>query len=126
MGCPDNAMEWARRKHVTKFLLQGAGLPTAPFFVVEEMPAPENPLGWPVIVKPANQDASVGLDQGSVVSDQERLARRVAQLLERYGPPVLVEQFVPGRELNVGLIEAPDLRVLPISEILFVDQGPDY
>jgi D-alanine-D-alanine ligase len=37
-----------------------------------------------------------------------------------------VEQFIPGRELNVGLIEAPDLRVLPISEILFKDEGPGY
>jgi D-alanine-D-alanine ligase len=38
----------------------------------------------------------------------------------------MVEQFIRGREFNLGLIEAPDLRVLPPSEIVFVDQGPDY
>jgi D-alanine-D-alanine ligase len=61
-----------------------------------------------------------------VVTNQEALDQRVALLLERYGPPVLVEQFLRGREFNVGLIEAPDLRVLPVSEILFVDKDPGY
>jgi D-alanine-D-alanine ligase len=125
-GCPHQALSLARDKHLAKYLLQGAGLPTPGFFVVEELPVPDCPLGWPVIVKPANQDASVGLDQGSVVTDQLRLRERVAYLLDAYGPPALVEQFIAGRELNVGLIEAPDLRVLPISEILFQEAGPGY
>jgi D-alanine-D-alanine ligase len=125
-GCPHSALCLARDKHVAKYLLQGAGLPTPGFVVVEGLPVPDCPLEWPVIVKPANQDASVGLDQGSVVCDQLRLNERVASLLSAYGPPVLVEQYVPGRELNVGLIEAPDLRVLPVSEIVFQDEGPDY
>jgi D-alanine-D-alanine ligase len=125
-GCPHPTLCLARNKHLTKYLLQGAGLPTAPFQVIEDLPVPECRLGWPVIVKPATQDASVGLDQGSVVTDQERLAERVARLLDLYGPPVLVEQFIAGREFNVGVIEAPELRVLPISEILFVDSEPGY
>ncbi len=125
-GCPYQTICMARNKHLTKHLLQGAGLPTADFLVVEELPVPACALGWPVIVKPATQDASVGLDQGSVVTDQESLERRVAALLESYGPPVLVEQFIPGREFNLGLIEAPDLRVLPVSEVLFIDRTPGY
>jgi D-alanine-D-alanine ligase len=125
-GCPYQTICLARNKHLTKHLLKGAGLPTADFLVVGELPVPPCPLDWPVIVKPATQDASVGLDQGSVVTDQQRLQERVAYLLEHYGPPVLVEEFIKGREFNVGLIEAPDLRVLPISEILFVDKDPNY
>jgi D-alanine-D-alanine ligase len=125
-GSPYQALCLARSKHLTKHLLQGAGLPTPGFFIVEDLPVPACPLDWPVIVKPANQDASVGLDQGSVVSDPHRLHERVAYLLEAYGPPVLVEQFIPGREFNVGLIEAPDLRVLPVSEILFTETAPDF
>src|SRR5262249_4401574 len=70
--------------------------------------------------------ASVGLDQGSVVTDLERLNERVGYLLQRYGPPALVEEFIRGRELNVGLIEAPDLRLLPVSEVLFVNDDPGY
>jgi D-alanine-D-alanine ligase len=125
-GSPYQTLALARSKHVTKHLLQGAGLPTPAFFVVEELPVPDCPIDWPVIVKPATQDASVGLDQGSVVTDQHRLAERVAHLLDAYGPPVLVEQFIRGREFNLGLIEAPDLRVLPPSEILFTDTDPGY
>jgi D-alanine-D-alanine ligase len=125
-GSPYLTLCLARNKHLTKCLLQGAGLPTPSFQVVDELPLPECRLGWPVIVKPATQDASVGLDQGSVVTDQASLEARVAVLLENYGPPVLVEQFIRGREFNVGLIEAPELRALPISEILFTDPDPGY
>src|SRR5258707_5927124 len=77
-GCPSQTLCLARSKHLTKQLLQGAGLPTPQFFVVDDLPVPECPLEWPVIVKPAQQDASVGLDQGSVVTDQFRLSERVA------------------------------------------------
>src|SRR5262245_31599721 len=125
-GCPFQTLSLARNKPLTKRLLQGAGLPTPDFFVVEELPVPKCPLEWPVIVKPAEQDASVGLDQGSVVIGQEQLNERVAWLLGTYGPPVMVEEFIRGREFNVGLIEAPELRVLPISEILFAASGPDH
>lgn len=125
-GSPFQTLALARGKHLTKHLLHGAGLPTPDFFVVEELPAPDCSLEWPVIVKPATQDASVGLDQGSVVTDQQRLNDRVASLLQNYGPPVLVEQFIRGREFNVGLIEAPDMKVLPVSEVLFVDKDPSY
>jgi D-alanine-D-alanine ligase len=111
---------------LTKALFKGAGLPTPDFFVVEALPVPPCPLKWPVIIKPAAQDASIGLDQGSVVTDRRRLEERVASLLAAYGPPVLVEAFIAGRELNVALIEAPDLRVLPVSEVLFLDKGPEY
>jgi D-alanine-D-alanine ligase len=125
-GCPFHTLCLARSKHLTKHLLRGAGLPTPEFFVIEKLPVPACALEWPVIVKPAQQDASVGLDQGSVVTEQQRLEERVASLLRTYGPPVLVEQFIRGRELNVGLIEAPDLRVLPISEVLFIEKDPSY
>src|SRR5579871_1628389 len=89
-GSPYLTLCLARNKHLTKHLLHGAGLPTPAFQVVEELPVAECRLGWPVIVKPATQDASVGLDQSSVVTDQDSLEARVAFLLENYGPPVLV------------------------------------
>jgi D-alanine-D-alanine ligase len=118
-GAPPSALCVARGKHLTKYLLRGAGIPTPEFAVVEELPLPDITVPWPVIVKPALEDASVGIDHGSVVDDPDRLEDRVASLLERYGPPVLVERYVPGREFNVSLIEAPELRVLPLSETIF-------
>jgi len=125
-GSPSQTLALAKNKHLTKSLLRGAGLPTPEFFVVEDLPIADSPLAWPVIVKPATQDASIGLDQGSVVTNQHRLEERVVSLLKTYGPPVLVEQFIHGRELNVALIEAPDLRTLPISEVLFTNNDPGF
>jgi D-alanine-D-alanine ligase len=125
-GSPFQTLSLARSKHLTKHLFQGARLPTPEFFIVDDLPMADCPLQWPVIVKPALEDASIGLDQGSVVTDPHRLQQRVAHLLREYGPPVLVEEFIRGRELNVAVIETPDLRTLPISEVLFVDKDPAY
>jgi D-alanine-D-alanine ligase len=121
-GCPFPALVLARDKPRTKLLLQGAGLPTPRFHVADRGPLPDLDLRWPVIAKLATEDASVGLDQGSVTTSFEQLQRRVGWLLDRFHVPVLLEEFIAGRELNVALVEAPDLRVLPISEIVFTPQ----
>jgi len=125
-GSPARTLALARAKHLTKQLLRGAGLPTADFFVVEELPVPPCPLNWPVIVKPATQDASVGLDQDSVVTNQFLLEQRVAYILETYGGPVLVEEYIDGREFNVAITELPDLETLPPSEIRFNQEHEGY
>lgn len=118
-GSPSRALCLSHCKHLAKYLFQAAGLPTPAFFVAERAPVKACPLDWPVIVKPAQEHASVGLDQQSVVTDLDKLNARIASLLERYGPPILVEEFIRGRELNVALIEVPEMRALPVSEIVF-------
>lgn len=130
-GSPSFAIGLGRDKVRTKLLLQGAGLPTAPFIVVDRLPMPEWPHRWPAIVKPACQDSSVGIDQRSVVENQSDLEARVVDLLERYGPPILVEQFVVGREFHANIIEepggdarAPAMLSIPLSEVVF-KCGPD-
>jgi D-alanine-D-alanine ligase len=125
-GCPSQSMILARNKHQAKLLFRGAGLPTADFTVVERLPVPAHRLRWPLIVKPATQDASVGLDQKSVVTDSRHLEERVAYLLATYGPPVLVEEFIDGRELNVALLETQELQTLPVSEVEFTDPSPGH
>jgi D-alanine-D-alanine ligase len=125
-GSSSQTLALARHKALTKYLLQGAGLPTAPFFLVHRPPVPACPLEWPVIVKPCQNDASEGIDQGSVVTGQAALEARVARVLAAYGAPVLVERYVAGRELAVSLIANPELRSLPPSEVLFIDPDPGY
>jgi len=127
-GSPSETLTLARDKKRTKYLLRGAGLPTAPFFTVDRLPVPKCRINWPVIVKPANQDASCGIEQGSVVTSQKELNERVELVLKVYGGTVLVEQFIAGREFLVSIVEgAPDEDdrvsplVLPISEIAFND-----
>jgi D-alanine-D-alanine ligase len=122
-GSPMPALVLARDKVRTKHVLRGAGLPTAPFFEVDRLPMPACALEWPVIAKPALQDASVGLAQDSVCTDQAQLESRVRYLLETYGP-VLVEEYIAGREFNVALLELPELRHLAPAEIVFPDEKP--
>jgi D-alanine-D-alanine ligase len=111
-----------RDKIRTKYLLRGAGVPNPPFQVVERPPAAAWPHAWPAIVKPAYTDASIGIDQGSVVTTQPELDARVANVFEQFGGPVLIEQFIAGRELQIHLFDDPAdgrLVVVPAAEIVF-------
>jgi D-alanine-D-alanine ligase len=126
-GCSSSAMVLGRDKIRTKHLLAAAGLPTPAYAVIESAPAPEWKAGWPAIVKPALQDASIGIDQGSVVTTPEQFAARVEYVLKSYGPPVLAERFVGGREFLAHVVEGGPARVptvLPVAEIAFVPDAP--
>lgn len=124
IGTPANGLTLARDKPVAKWLLQGAGIPSAAFEVVERLPAPVCRLPFPVFVKPAYQDASVGISQDSVCQDEESYRRRVEHVFATYGGPVLVEEYIAGREFNVGLVEMPELRYLPPAEVIFPEDRP--
>src|SRR5262249_6474463 len=132
-GSSSLGLTLANDKYRTKVILRGAGLPTPECFMVEQPPCPRCPLRWPVIVKPAVQDASIGIEQASVVTNQRRLSERVRQVIKQYGPPVLVEEYIPGREFHVGVIEDPpdargvrSLKVLPLAEIVFLEKKVRY
>ena len=105
----------------TKALMLSAEIPTPPFQVLN---APSEPvrsgLAWPLIVKPVLEDASEGITQDSVVSGPRELGRMVERLLATYGQPVLVEEYIDGRELNVAFLgSGTSVQPLPVSEILF-------
>jgi D-alanine-D-alanine ligase len=76
-------------------------------------------LGFRLIVKTLSEDASRGIAQASVVNTDEKLAERVAFIHERIGTAAIVEQYVEGRELYVGVLGNERLRVLPVWELEF-------
>lgn len=110
----------AMDKDLSKRLFRAAGVPTAdwrmvPISVAEVAGA----LGWPVVVKPNKQGSTVGL---SIVRAPEALAAAVS-LAQRYDDEVMVERFIPGRELTVGVLEG---RALPVGEIIVPGEVFDY
>ncbi len=129
-GCPSPSLALGRDKIRTKHILAATGIPTPDYAVIDALPVPRWRCPWPAIVKPAYQDASIGIDQNSVVTSQKQLEDRVIYLLATYGPPVLVERFVLGREFHVNIIEeldpAPNALplVLPLAEIAFKNNQP--
>ena len=73
-------------------------------------------LEFPVIIKPSVEDASMGIDLDSVVSNRECLFHKIAHIVEKYQQPALVEEFICGRELAVAMWGNEVLEILPIAE----------
>jgi D-alanine-D-alanine ligase len=105
-------------KGKVKDILQSQDILTPRYKIFERVVGAVRGSLFPVIVKPLHEDGSLGISRESVVFDDESLAKQIQYVVEQYQQPALVEEFVEGRELNVGLMETNGkLGVLPISEI---------
>ncbi|MCI0699380.1 ATP-grasp domain-containing protein [candidate division KSB1 bacterium] len=117
-GAPPLALATAVNKWHAKTLLKQAKLPAPNGMICSEVPA-RCSLRYPVIVKPAHEDASLGVDFDAVVSNLADLRRRVAWVVQTYHQPAIVEEYIEGRELNVAVVGDQIPFALPISEITF-------
>ncbi len=109
------------RKHVVNTMLDAARLPV-PRFAVARAGEPAPSVGFPAICKPAAEDASLGVEQRSVVKSARALQTRVGEM-HREWDEVIVQRFIAGREVNVGILGQ---RVLPIAEIDFSSMPAEY
>jgi D-alanine-D-alanine ligase len=111
-------------KAVAKRLLRDAGVAT-PGFVLMRMGDEELPrdLRFPLIAKPNTEGTSKGLDAESVVEDEQALRALVRRLVERYRQPAIVEEYVAGREVTVGLLGWPEPRMLAPMEVVLLEAG---
>ena len=118
-GSPPLALGLARDKALTKKILLSSGIPTPRFFISEGEVPRSLPRGmrYPLFVKPVREDASIGIDRGSLVSHRGELTARCRLIARRYGQPALVEDYIDGRELNVSLLGNDRPMALPVSEI---------
>lgn len=95
-------------KGMAKRVVRDAGVPTAPFAVIDSLADAGEvraiDLPYPLFVKPVGEGTGKGITPASIVHSRAELAARSRQLLERYRQPVLVETFLPGRELTVGIL----------------------
>src|SRR5512141_2428249 len=102
------------RKNVVNTVLDRAGLPV-PRWTLARKGEKITSVGYPAICKPAAEDASIGIEQRSVVGSGRALNARIAAMHERWDE-VIIQRYIDGREVNVGIVDG---QVLPIAEINF-------
>lgn len=120
-GCNPRGLVLARSKAITKKIAAYHRVRVPAFFVVPKGRKVLRPksLRFPLFVKSVSEEASLGISQASIVENDEKLAERVRFLHESIGSDALVEEYIEGRELYVGVIGNERLRVLPTWELDF-------
>lgn len=118
-GSSAMALTVSTDKVLVKRAMQAAGLPTPDFFLYEGGGVALPPgLTFPLLMKPRWQDASIGIDQESLLRSPTGIEAALADHYASFGP-LVVEEYMEGREFNVSLLGYPDPRVLPLAEIDF-------
>jgi len=128
-GCNPRGLVLARDKALSKKILHYHRIRIPAFAVVpvgRRLRRPRS-LDFPLIVKSLIEEASLGISRASVVHNDEKLAERVRFIHDKLGTDCIVEQYIPGRELYVGVIGNRRLTVLPPWELIMEnppDSGP--
>jgi D-alanine-D-alanine ligase len=120
-GCNPRGLLLSRDKLLCKQLLAFHRIPTPRFAVSRRGARLHIPrkLNFPLFVKSTVEDASLGIAQASVVEDAARLKERIEFVHEQVGSDALVEEFIEGRELYVGVLGNERLTRLPVWEMVF-------
>ncbi|MCK9443459.1 MAG: ATP-grasp domain-containing protein [Tissierellaceae bacterium] len=108
----------ATNKRVRKNIISYYKLPTAKFVVANSPDnIPKIDMKYPLFVKPISGRGSAGIDEENVIYSYEQLPKVVKKITDIIGQPALIEEFIKGRELTVGIIGYDNPEVLPLLEI---------
>jgi D-alanine-D-alanine ligase len=120
-GCNPRGMMISRDKALSKQILAYHRIPTPGFAVFRRGQRYRIPrkMKFPLFVKSVTEDASLGISQASIVGDADRLRERVQFIHEQTNSDALVEEYIEGRELYVGMLGNERLRTFPIWEMDF-------
>lgn len=119
-GCNPRGLMLARDKILAKKILSYHRIPSPDFFACplgETVKRPKR-LEFPLIVKSVSEEASLGISQASIVQDDEKLNERVAFIHNSVETGALIERYIEGRELYVGVLGTKQLQVLPVWELI--------
>lgn len=114
-GSGATALAIALNKPLTKELLIARQIPTPRFAVFSSLPSDGVALSYPLILKLAGEDASVGITSQNVVFDEPSFLTRLGQLLNEFRSPVLAEEFIDGREFTVAVFDGQAVLVEEIE-----------
>ncbi len=120
-GCNPRGLILARDKALSKTLLAYHRISVPEFAVFRVGRAMQRPkrLKFPLIVKSLTQESSIGISQASVVEDDSKLRERVRFIHHSIGTDAIVERYIEGRELYVGVLGNLKLQVFPVWELKF-------
>ncbi|HUF28262.1 MAG TPA: hypothetical protein VMM18_14895, partial [Gemmatimonadaceae bacterium] len=120
-GCNPRGLMLARSKSLSKKLIAYHRIHVPDFLVVPRGRRVRRPrkLEFPLIVKSLVEHSSFGISQASLVEDDARLVERVAFVHEHVATDAIVERFIDGREIYVGVIGNERLIALPVWELTF-------
>ncbi|MEK6727431.1 MAG: ATP-grasp domain-containing protein [Candidatus Omnitrophota bacterium] len=119
-GSDTFSLALALNKALTKRILKAENIPTPDFQVFSKGNEKLNPeLKFPLIVKPNCEGSAKGINKSNVVNNCEDLFKKVNDIISIYNQEALVEEFIEGKELTVGVLENGKTAVLPILEIDF-------
>ncbi len=125
-GSPPFALGLALNKRKSKQILRSAGLPVpSSVMAISGQSFSLSDLEAPYIIKPVREDASAGISSKSVVNTKEEVEERVKFIHENYRQPALIEEFIPGREINVSVLGGNESKILAIGEIDFSKMPKD-
>ncbi len=126
-GCNPRGLLLAKDKGLSKKLMAYHRIPMPEFAVFRRGQKTRVPkrLTFPMIVKSLTEESSLGISQASVVEDEQKLNERIGFIHESVGTDALVEQFIEGRELYVGVMGNQRLRVFPVWEMQFTKMPDD-
>lgn len=120
-GCNSKGLALARDKALSKKILKHHHIGTPNFFTLpknKKRKLPKN-IKYPLIVKCLFEEASYGIAQASIVTSEEKLNERVKYIHEKLEQDALIEEFIEGKELYVGVLGQKQLKTLPIWELKF-------
>ncbi len=126
-GCNPRGLLLARDKSLSKKLLAYHRVPVPDFEVCRIGRPIRRPkrLAFPLIVKSLTQEASIGISQASVVDNDDKLKERVAFIHESIGTAAILERYVEGREIYVGILGNQSLQAMPVWELFFTNMPAD-
>lgn len=122
VGSGPLAHSLALDKVVAKMIFVQNGLPTPEFAVLQTAESPLPELEYPLIVKPKNEAVSMGI---RIVNDDAELREASLAIFEQFQQPVLVERYIEGREINVGLLGNNPVEAFEPAELIFGEGGPN-
>jgi D-alanine-D-alanine ligase len=126
-GCNPRGLLLSHDKALTKSILAYHRIRSPEFTVFPIGRTIKRPakLQFPLLVKSLVDEGSMGISQASIVHDDEKLVERVKFVHDQFSADAIVEKYIDGRELYVGLLGNSRLRVLPPWELKFDNLSPD-